>query len=96
MKGYVKALVITLICLVILVPFASELPDGLERVVETFQIEEHEPFWNGLMPDYTLPIISNEYFSTLLAGIFGFFIVLSTAFIIGTAATKTEDETHGK
>lgn len=95
MRGYLKALAIIFICLAVLIPFASEFPDGLERVVETFQVEEHEPFWNGLMPDYTLPTIENRYISTLLAGISGFLLVLGTAFAIGIAATKPNGEKSG-
>jgi hypothetical protein len=92
MRGYLKASITILICLAVLIPLASEFPDGLEKVVETFQIEEHEPFWNGLMPDYTLPTIENKYVSTLLAGVFGFFLVLGAAFAIGLAATKPSGE----
>ncbi|MEM3627888.1 MAG: PDGLE domain-containing protein [Candidatus Bathyarchaeia archaeon] len=92
MRGCLKALIIILVCLVVLIPFASEFPDGLETVVKTFQIEEGEPYWNGLMPDYTLPTIENQYASTLLAGICGFFLVLMTAYTIGLAVTKPNGE----
>jgi cobalt/nickel transport protein len=92
MRGYLKAIIITLVCLAVLTPFASEFPDGLEKVVETFQIEEKEPIWNGLMPDYTLPTIENKYASTLLAGVCGFFLVLITAYTIGLTATKPRGE----
>ncbi|MGB9676518.1 MAG: PDGLE domain-containing protein [Candidatus Bathyarchaeales archaeon] len=92
MRGYLKALITILVCLAVLIPFASEFPDGLEKVVETFQIEEKEPIWNGLMPDYTLPTIENQYASTLLAGVCGFFLVLITAYAIGFAATKPKGE----
>lgn len=92
MRSYLKALIITLVCLAVLTPFASEFPDGLETVVETFKIEENVPYWNGLMPDYTLPTIENEYASKLLAGICGFFLVLAAAYTIGLAATKPKGE----
>ena len=88
MKRYFKALILILVCLAVLVPFASNAPDGLEKVAETFGIEEHEPVWKGLMPDYSLPTIDNPYASTLLAGIFGIFLVLGFAFMLGTAISK--------
>jgi cobalt/nickel transport protein len=94
MKGYLKPLILILVFLAILIPFASENPDGLERVVETFGIEEHEPLWNGLMPDYTLPAISNSYASTFLAGVFGTFLVLAMSYIMGIAITKKEAKPH--
>lgn len=88
MKRYLKALILTLVCLAVLIPFASNCPDGLERVAETFGIEERTPTWMGLMPDYTLPTIDDPYISTLLAGTFGVFLVLGVAFMLGMAITK--------
>jgi len=72
----------------ILLPLASNAPDGLERVAQTLGIEEQEPIWRGLMPDYALPTIENPYLSTLLAGTFGILLVLGVAFIVGIAITK--------
>ncbi|MBX5329110.1 MAG: PDGLE domain-containing protein [Candidatus Bathyarchaeota archaeon] len=88
MRGYLKALILTLVCLAILIPFASNAPDGLESVAETLGIEEHEPIWNGLMPDYSIPTIDNPYLSTLLAGTVGVFLVLGATFLLGKAITK--------
>lgn len=89
MKKYFKALILILFCLAVLLPFTSNAPDGLEKVNETFGIEEHEPLWKGIMPDYTLPTIDNPYVSTLFAGIFGVFLVSGFAFILGTAMGKS-------
>lgn len=88
MKRYFKALILILVCFAVLVPFASNAPDGLEKVAKTFGIEEHEPVWKGLMPDYTLPTIDNPHVSTFLAGTIGVFLVLGFAFMLGTAMTK--------
>lgn len=88
MKGYVKALAIILISFVILLPFASTYPDGLEKVAETLGIEENEQLWKGLMPDYTMPTIEDPYISTLLAGFFGVFLVLALSFALGKAISK--------
>ncbi|MEM3459559.1 MAG: PDGLE domain-containing protein [Candidatus Bathyarchaeia archaeon] len=88
MKGYLKALILTLVCLAILIPFASNAPDGLESVAETLGIEKHEPIWSGLMPDYSIPAIDNPYLSTLLAGIAGVFLVLGVTFLLGKTITK--------
>ena len=88
MKGYIKVIILTLICLAVLTPLASDFPDGLEKVAETLGIEEHDPTWKGLMPDYTLPTIDNPYISTFVAGTFGIFLVLGVAFILGIVITK--------
>ncbi|MDI6691226.1 MAG: PDGLE domain-containing protein [Candidatus Bathyarchaeota archaeon] len=88
MKGYLKILIIILLCLAVLIPFASEFPDGLETVAETLGVEESASVWEGLMPDYQLPIIDNPYISTLAAGIFGVFLVFCATFILGIAISK--------
>lgn len=94
MKGYFKTLILILLYLAILIPFASEFPDGLEKVAETLGIEEKEPLWTGLMPDYQLPIIDKPYISTLAAGIFGVFLVFCATFIFGMAISKPKGESR--
>lgn len=92
MKGYIKVSAAILVGLVILIPFASTYPDGLEKVAETLHIEEQAPFWQGLFPDYTLPIVENPYFTTLISGVIGFFIVLGIAWILGIIITRKTPE----
>jgi len=87
-KAYIKVIILTLICLAVLTPLASDFPDGLEKVAETLGIEEHDPVWKGLMPDYILPTIDNPYISTFVAGTFGVFLVLGVAFILEIVITK--------
>ena len=89
MKGYLKALILTLICLAALIPFASSDPDGLEKVAETLGVEEPESQAVSLMPDYAVPAVENEYGSTLIAGVAGVFIVLGVAFVLGKSMTKS-------
>ncbi|MBS7607794.1 MAG: PDGLE domain-containing protein [Candidatus Bathyarchaeia archaeon] len=89
MKGYIKALVLILVGFAVMLPLASTYPDGLETVAETLGVGESEPLWRGLMPDYTLPTIENPYLSTLLAGLFGTFLVLALSFALGKALSKT-------
>jgi len=93
-KVHLKPLILILVFLAILLPFASEAPDGLEKVVETLGVEEHEPFWSGFMPDYTLPVISNSYASTLLAGVFGTLLVLGVSYTVGMTITKKDVKSH--
>lgn len=83
MKGYVRIVILILIGLAILTPFASTFPDGLEKVSEHMEIEEPEPVWTGLMPDYALPGIENPYIATLLSGFIGVFLVLATSWVMG-------------
>ena len=90
MKGYFKALILILLCLAVLIPFASEFPDGLEKVAETLGVKENEPSWTGLMPDYKLPIIGTPYISTLAAGVFGVFLVFCMTFMLGMILDKSK------
>jgi cobalt/nickel transport protein len=88
MKKYLAAVALILVFLAIFIPFASSNPDGLEKVAETFGIEEHEPFWKGVMSDYSVEAVGDPYVSTLLAGVCGTLLVLFAAFILGTAIVK--------
>jgi len=68
----------------ILSPFASGFPDGLEWIAEKYTfLHESTPAFTGLMPDYTIPIIKNEILSTALAGISGVIITFLIISIIG-------------
>lgn len=90
MRKYLKVLIFMLIGLAVLIPFASDAPDGLEKVAESLGIWEDEPIWSGLMPDYTLPHVENSYVSTLAAGIFGVFVVFGAAYLMGMTLTKAK------
>ena len=81
-----------LFCLAVLVPLASNAPDGLEKVAETLGIIEQEPLWTGLMPDYNLSAIKNTYISKVLAGIFGTLSVLGIALVVGTVISKPKKQ----
>ncbi len=89
MKGYVKALILILVCLAVLIPFASSDPDGLEKVAETLGVEETESPSVGLMPDYTVPAVENVYSSTLIAGIIGVVLVLGATLVLGKSMVKS-------
>ena len=96
MKKSVIALVLVLVSLAILLPFASSNPDGLEKVTESFGAGEQKPFWEGLMADYSVSFLGNSYGSTLLAGIAGTIIVLVAGLVVGKVIVpkKGKVETH--
>ena len=87
MKKHLGTVALIVVFLAVFIPFASSSPDGLERVVETFGVAEHAPFWNGIMSDYAITAIGDPYVSTLLAGVFGTFMVLLATFLLGKAIT---------
>lgn len=82
MKKFFIASIMIVVFLVILLPIASSNPDGLEKVAITYRGQEHQSFWNGIMPDYSIFSIGNQYVSTLLAGIFGVVAVLVAGLIL--------------
>ena len=85
MKKYLLTTLLIIAFLAIFTPSASKSPDGLEKVARTLGIEEHEPFWKGLMFDYSVETVGNPYLSTLLAGVSGALMVLLAAWFLGTA-----------
>ena len=93
-KKHLGTVALIVVFLAVFIPFTSSSPDGLERVVETFGVAEHAPFWNGLMSDYA--IAASAYVSTLLAGVFGTFMVLLAAFLLGKAITPKNPEVSDK
>jgi hypothetical protein len=90
MRTYIKVLSLILISLAVLIPFASSSPDGLEKVAENLGVEETEPVTQGVMPDYTVPIVEHDYSSTLIAGVIGVFLVLGAGLLLGKAIAKPE------
>lgn len=65
-------------------PFASDDPDGLERVAEDqgFIDEAEEPGYN-ILPDYSIPGIDDERASTILSGIVGVLFLAGAGLLIG-------------
>lgn len=67
----------------LLSPFASGWPDGLEWVGERYQfLHESAPVFAGPLPDYTLPLINHPFWSTGLAGGVGVLLSLSVAWLV--------------
>ncbi len=82
MKKALIALTLVLVGLAVLLPFASSSPDALEKVAETFGVQQAS-VWQGLMPDYTVAVLGNGYASTLVAGVFGVIVVLAATLVLG-------------
>jgi len=91
-KSYVKALILILVCLAVLIPFASNDPDGLEKATETLGVEETESPSTGLMPNYAVTLVENAYSSTFIAGVTGVFLVLVAALVLGKSMEKHTEQ----
>jgi hypothetical protein len=90
MKKFIIATIMIAIFLVVLIPFASSNPDGLEKVVVTYGAQEHQSIWNGIMADYSFFSIGNQYISTLFAGIFGVVAVLVAGLVLSKVMTSSD------
>lgn len=74
--GWVIGGAVVVLLLVLLAPFASASPDGLERVAENLGFlgqGASAPF--TLLPDYTIPLLGETSLSTIIAGLVGAAIV---------------------
>jgi cobalt/nickel transport system permease protein len=67
----------------LLSPFASRFPDGLEWVAEKYQfLHESAPAFVGPLPDYSVSFIGNEMLSTGLSGLIGVSISFAAAWAL--------------
>ncbi|MGB9839995.1 PDGLE domain-containing protein [Thermovenabulum sp.] len=84
-KVWVYILFAALVIAALLSPFASSLPDGLERVSSNLNFEEKAV--QGLIPspfsEYRVSFIQNDYISTAFAGTLGTLAVFALSYAIG-------------
>lgn len=88
-KGYMFILIgllISIILAVFISPFASESPDGLERVAKDLNFinrAEGKEVIQAPLPDYSVPSIKNKTISGSFAGFIGTVITFVIAVVIG-------------
>jgi cobalt/nickel transport system permease protein len=71
---------VAIVTALLLSPFASGFPDGLEWVAAKYQfLHESAPALVGPLPDYSAPFISNDMLSTGLSGLIGVIISFTAA-----------------
>ena len=76
-------LFIACVLAVMLSPFASPWPDGLEKVAEDkgfLEKGEGEPAFSSAIPDYAWPGLKSERLATSAAGISGTLIVFGLGY----------------
>lgn len=87
-RWVVTGLVVALL-VVLLAPFASGHPDGLEWVAETTGFlgnAQDAPY--QILPDYTIPFLGETGLSTIIAGIVGALIVAAVAYFAARTLRK--------
>ena len=88
-RGWVWAGVLISLFVVLLSPFASANPDGLERVAEDLgflNTAQSAPF--EVLPDYTVPFLGETSLSTIVAGVVGVIVLLVLVFVAGRSLQK--------
>lgn len=89
MNNYVKVGVLIVVGLLVLLPFASSEPDALEKTVKTLGVEETDSTYTGLMADYGIEGVNDNFISTAIAGTAGFGLVLGLGIVLGKSLNKT-------
>jgi cobalt/nickel transport protein len=96
-KIFIVGIIIAILIVIFLSPFASSKPDGLERVAQDIGFEEKATHYLSkfykFLDDYQVSGIANEKISTVLAGLIGILltIIISYAFLkIISRAPKKE------
>ncbi len=79
-----------MVCLAVLLPFASKTPDGLETLTEN-HATQHQPYWSGMFADYSAAL-GNPYFSTLVAGVVGVGLVVGASLALSLTVKKNRSE----
>ena len=90
LSRYLWALVLVAIAglTIALLPFASQLPDGLERVAEMFSFAEREQtLYTAPMRDYSLPWLS-RFGGQAVAALVGIFVVSALTFLLGKSIKR--------
>ena len=74
--GWILVGALIALAVIIISPFASANPDGLERVaIDMGFIQAGQAAPYEIIPDYTIPLLGESGFSTILAGLIGALIV---------------------
>jgi cobalt/nickel transport system permease protein len=77
-------LAVSITLAVLISPWASPWPDGLETVAEHLGVAERATsHWPAPMPDYTIPGLNHATLTIAAAGLIGTLVVLALAMILG-------------
>lgn len=94
------ALLVSLLLAIVISPFASSSPDGLEKVAEDKgfmeKAEEQEAAWKlAPIPDYAVGGIENESLATALAGLIGTLLTFAVGLGLAKVISRKVARTNG-
>jgi len=90
--GIGEALITVAALALLLSPFASGDPDGLERIADDLgflETGQSAPF--EILPDYTIPFLGETGMSTIIAGIVGAVLVMGMLILLGRNLRKSKE-----
>jgi cobalt/nickel transport protein len=93
-KDILFGLFAALLLAILISPFASSFPDGLERVAEDkgfLEKGEIQPAMAAPVPDYALPGIKNKKLATSAAGVMGTLFVFGAAYGFAALIKRKEN-----
>ncbi len=85
-RGWIVGGILVTLLVILISPFASGFPDGLEWVAEKngfLDTAINAPF--EILPDYSIPVLGTTSFSTILAGLIG---AVGTAVVVWLLARR--------
>jgi cobalt/nickel transport system permease protein len=81
--GWMVAAWATALLVLLLAPWASTNPDGLERVaMDLGFIDAGQAAAYELLPDYTIPLLGETTISVVMAGLLGVFVVTAVVLFL--------------
>jgi cobalt/nickel transport system permease protein len=95
-RGWVFAGVLVSLTVILLSPFASVNPDGLNRVAMDLGFIQSAQPAAGPFAGYVIPFLANSSLAKILAGVLGGAVVLALAFITGRTLQKKSQEEQQK
>ncbi|MCS7187405.1 MAG: PDGLE domain-containing protein [Armatimonadetes bacterium] len=89
-KVWLIAFIAIVLVTIALLPFASELPDGLERVAEMFGFAERErQIYSAPLKDYALPGFGG-FWGQAVAAVVGISVASGLAWLLATKIKKVK------
>lgn len=98
-KVILTGLLVAVALAFLLSPFASQAPDGLEKVAETMGFmhrAESKEVFRSPISDYILPGIKNKKIATSLAGLIGTIFTFSVVYLLGYFLKKRRSTATAK
>lgn len=90
-RDIVFGIMIAVFLVFFLSPFASKLPDGLEKAAQDQGFLRQEKRWlPALMAGYFFPGIKNEKSAVVIAGILGIAVVFFVSYLFGVLIKKSK------